>query len=178
MRQKDGSELGKRNRQRGIGELVMKNGKIGNQLLETAFEGERSESKCAVSKNHSEPEVLPMAKRRKFSAKYKLRILDEAEKAAENYELASLLRREGLYYSYITKWKKQKEKGALKGLSSKKRGRKTEHSDSKQTNEIRRLKRENARLKNDLRKAEIIIDVQKKISNLLGIEQSENESTD
>ena len=114
-----------------------------------------------------EPEKKP---RRKFTAQYKLRILEEAD-ACGTGQIGALLRREGLYYSNLTTWRKQKEEGLLDALSPKKRGRK-----KKEKNPLARrvtlLERENERLRKKLKKAETIIDVQKKISEILGISQN------
>lgn len=115
-----------------------------------------------------DPEVVPTdhkAKRRQFSAKYKRRILNEYEACNEPGEKGALLRREGLYSSHLTTWRQQRERGELDGLKPKKRGPK---KDS-QAAEIARLKKENERLVQRLKQAEWIIDVQKKISQLLGL---------
>lgn len=105
-----------------------------------------------------DPEVVPVkkAKRRKFSAKYKLRILKEYEACTEPGEKGALLRREGLYSSYITTWRRQRERGELEGLKTKRRGPKKDA----QAVEIAKLKRENERLQQRLEQAELIIDVQ------------------
>ena len=118
-----------------------------------------------------DPEVVPKAKRRQFSAQYKRRILQEYEACQEPGEKGSLLRREGLYSSYITTWRRQRERGELDGLTPKKRGPKVDT----QAAEIARLKRENDRLRKRLEQAELIIDVQKKVSQMLGISQEMDE---
>ena len=105
-----------------------------------------------------EPEVVPRAKRRKFTAEYKLRILEEADAWTERRQAGALLRREGLYSSHLTKWRQQRASGQLEGLSSKKRGRKA--PDSAEV-ELARLQRENERMRSRLEQAELIIDVQK-----------------
>ena len=121
-----------------------------------------------------DPEVSEKKARRKFTAKYKLRILDEAEKCTQPGQIGSLLRREGLYSSNLTTWRKQRDEGQLQGLRPKKRGRK-----AKPVNPLARrvaeLERETQRLRKKLKKAELIIDVQKKISEILGIPQETNE---
>ena len=111
-----------------------------------------------------DPEVVPKAKRRQFSAEYKLRILAEADACTKRGEIGALLRREGLYSSHLDKWRKQRDRGALAGLQSKKRGRKPDP----QAAEIARLQRENEQLRTRLERAEHIIDVQKKLAQLLG----------
>ena len=120
-----------------------------------------------------DPEVVPKAKRRQFSAKYKRRILNEYEACNEPGEKGTLLRREGLYSSHITAWRRQKERDELDGLKPKKRGPK---KDS-QAAEIARLKKENERLSQRLKQAELIIEVQKKISQLLGLTETKIRET-
>lgn len=109
-------------------------------------------------------EVRARAKRRRFTAAYKRRIVEEAA-SAEQGTIASMLRREGLYSSHLTEWRKQYEAGALEGLSAKKRGRKPKDSSLK---ELERLRKENGRLQKKLEQAELIIEVQKKVSALFG----------
>jgi transposase len=112
-----------------------------------------------------DPEVRPKTKHRRFSAEYKKRILDEAATCTQRGELGALLRREGLYSSLLTQWRRQQAQGALAGLAPKKRGPKPDP----QAEEIARLRRENERLQERLQKAETIIEVQKKVSQLLGV---------
>lgn len=111
------------------------------------------------------PEVVPKAKRRRFSADYKQHILQEADACTQPGEMGALLRREGLYSSHLTTWRQQRRRGALQGLMPAKRGRKADP----QAAENARLQRENERLKAQLARAELIIDVQKKLSQLLGL---------
>ena len=118
-----------------------------------------------------DPEVAATAKRRRFTAEYKLSILAQVESCREQGEIGALLRREGLYSSHLSKWRQQREKGALAGLAPKKRGRKPTANPLAEEN--RCLHAENARLKRQLHQAETIIDVQKKVSTLLGIELPE-----
>ena len=118
-----------------------------------------------------DPEVVPKAKRRKFSAEYKRRILDEADSCTEPVQIGALLRREGLYSSHLTTWRRQRDRGLIQALSPKKRGRKRKDELER---EVARLQRENARLQASLEQAEMIIDVQKKLSKLLGLEMEEN----
>jgi transposase len=114
-------------------------------------------------------EVVPKAKRRKFSAEYKLRVLDESDNCTEPGQIGALLRREGLYSSHLSTWRRQREQGLLEALSSKKRGRKDELE-----RELTRLRRENERLQARLEQAETIIEVQKELSRLLGLATEEN----
>ena len=125
--------------------------------------------------NISDPEVVPRAKRRRFSAEYKLRILEEAAACSERGRIGSLLRREGLYSSHLTTWRHQREQGQLEALSPKNRGRKPS-VDETLAKELAELKRENQRLGNRLQQAETIIDVQKKLSGLLGLTLNENQT--
>lgn len=115
------------------------------------------------------PEVPAKPQRRKFTAKFKLRILELAEACAEGTgERGKLLRKHGLYSSHLSKWEKQRKAGMLAGLEPKKRGRKAEPSD-RVAEENERLRRENARLQQRLEQAEVIIEVQKKLSTILGM---------
>jgi transposase len=115
-----------------------------------------------------DPEVLEKPVRRKFSTEYKLRILEEADCCTGPGELGALLRREALYSSQLSRWRKQREEGILQGLTPKKRGRKPRRKDPL-VEENERLRREKARLAARLKQAEVIIDVQKKLSKMLGI---------
>jgi transposase-like protein len=121
-----------------------------------------------VSKQRT-TEVVPKAKRRQFSAQYKLRILEEADRCTAPGERGALLRREGLYSSNLTTWRRQRDQGQIGALSPKKRGPKPS-SDAVLTQEVARLQKENGRLEKKLKQAELIIDVQKKVSALLGID--------
>ena len=120
-----------------------------------------------------EPEVRERAVRRRFTAEYKLRILKEAESCKGHGQFGSLLRREGLYSSNLITWRRQMEKGTLEALSPRKRGPKAKRPDPS-AHRIAELERENERLNKKLRQAEIIIDVQKKISEILQIPLTEN----
>ena len=121
-----------------------------------------------------DPEVPEKKSRRKFTAAYKLRILEEADQCTEPGQIGALLRREGLYSSNLTTWRKQRETGVLNSLGPKKRGRKSKPKDPS-AKRITELEKENIRLKQQLKKAETIIDAQKKISELFGIDQNLNE---
>lgn len=116
-----------------------------------------------------DPEVVPRAKRRQFSAEYKLRILEEADQCREPGQIGALLRREGLYSSHLSNWRRQQREGQLQGLRPQKRGRKNDPEAA----ELKRLRRENERLRQQLDRAELIIDVQKKVSQMLGLPPSE-----
>jgi transposase-like protein len=110
-------------------------------------------------------EMLPKAQRRQYTAEYKRRILQEYEACTESGERGALLRREGLYSSHITTWRRQRERGELAGLTSQKRGPKGDPEAS----EIAHLQRENERMRRRLEQAELIIEVQKKVSQILGV---------
>ena len=120
-----------------------------------------------------DPEVVPKAKRRQFTAKYKLRILEEADRCTERGQIGELLRREGLYSSHLSKWRRLRARGQLQALAPKKRGRKGQDPS---VAELARLRRENKRLRAQLEQAEIIIDVQKKLAQLLGPNTDETEN--
>lgn len=110
-------------------------------------------------------EVMETIPRRTFSAQYKLRVLQEADACAHG-QLGALLRREGLYYSHIKDWREQRDAGALDAFS-KKRGRK-KVAKNPLAAENARLEKQNRRLEEELRKARIIIEYQKKMADLLG----------
>ena len=121
----------------------------------------------AVPASRPDPEVAAKAKRRSFTAEYKLRIVQEAESAAATRGgLGALLRREGLYSSLLATWRRERAHGILEALTPQKRGPKSRRNPLQEEN--LKLQRQNARLTEDLRKAHIIIDVQKKVAALLG----------
>lgn len=120
--------------------------------------------------NGSKPvgsEVVERPVRRRFSAEYKLRILHEAERCTSPGEVGALLRREGLYSSHLTNWRKQREAGALASMTSSHRGRPVKRSA--QERELEKLRRDNERVRKKLVQAEKIIEVQKKLSEVLGV---------
>ena len=111
-----------------------------------------------------DPEVAPKAKRRRFAAAYKARILEEIDSSPG--ETGAVLRREGLYSSHLASWRGQRRAGTLKALG-KKRGPK---SKSEEQRELEKLRRENARLQRELEKAQILIGAQKKLAEILGVD--------
>jgi len=132
-------------------------------------EGERSETERSEADANAggrpDPEVIARAKRRSFTGEYKLSILAAADAARETGDIGTLLRREGLYSSHLVTWRRERQAGILQGLTPAKRGPKFKRTPLDQ--EVDQLRRQNARLTEDLRKAEIIIDVQKKLASLL-----------
>lgn len=111
-----------------------------------------------------EPEVEPKAKRRRFNAAYKARILNEIDRSPG--QAGVILRREGLYSSHLSKWREHRDTGTLKALG-KKRGPK---GKSEEQRELEKLRRENARLQRELEKAQILIGAQKKLAEILGVD--------
>ncbi len=138
-----------------------------NLMEMTETEGARRAS--GVSANGAgdvpDPEVVEKPKRRRFSAEYQLRIVREADACKAPGEVGALLRREGLYSSLLSAWRRQRDAGALASLRSKKRGPKRKAVDPR----VSRLERENARLRQQLEQAETIIEIQKKVAGILGI---------
>jgi len=115
------------------------------------------------TKTRPDPEVVIKARRRQFTAEYKKRILAEADSANQPGATGAMLRREGLYSSHLTHWRQQRDLG----LSPHRRGPKPKHDPLSE--EVRKLKQQNGQLSQRLARAELIIDVQKKVSRLLGI---------
>lgn len=122
-------------------------------------------------------EVPPKAQRRHFTAEYKRRIVEVADAATEPGSVGALLRREGLYSSHLAAWRRQYREGALAGSKSKKRGKKASAA-TKAERKVKALERENARLRRQLEQARTVIDVQKKVSELMGIPLETDESTE
>lgn len=129
-------------------------------------QGDKRSQNGISPKHRPDPEVLPKAKRRNFTAKYKRWVLEEADKCREGSgQIGALLRREGLYSSHLTTWQRQREVGQLSGLQPQKRGRKA----NEEAAELKQLQQENKRLTRQLEQAELIIEAQKKLSQILGI---------
>jgi transposase-like protein len=125
----------------------------------------------------SEVEVTAKPTRRRYTAEYKHKILREADTCTRPGDMGALLRREGLYSSNLTVWRKQRERRELEGLSEKKRG-----PSSKEKNplaaKVTTLERENQRLKARAERAEGLVELQKKVSEILGIELKHNGEKD
>lgn len=128
---------------------------------------------AAVHMTRQDTEVTAKAVRRQFSAAYKLRILQEAEVCSKG-EVGALLRREGLYSSHLTTWRRQQAAGQLAGLTPKPRGPKP----NPEAEELKKLRKENERLQRRLQQAEAIIEAQKKLSQLLGLNPMEEEDSE
>jgi transposase-like protein len=124
------------------------------------------------------PEVVEKAQRRIYTAEYKLRILQESDTCSEG-QIGAILRREGLYSSHLTTWRRQRQAGQLAALTDNKRGRKST-PENPLSAEVERLRRENERLSQRLQQAELIIDIQKKASAILNItlKTNNNANTD
>ena len=119
-------------------------------------------------------EVVAKAKRRQYPAEYKMRILRELDESQGKGEVGALLRREGLYSSLVSKWREQRECGSLTGLAGRRRGRKVDPHAA----ELTRLQRENQQLKEELERAELIIEVQKKVAQLAGAKPTPKNEAD
>ena len=149
----------------------------GEAFPEGSPEGTGGEPSATKIPNLSppDPEVTGKKPRRKFTVKYKLRMLKKADTCTDPGQLGVLLRQEGLYSSNLTTLRKQRDEGILIAMSPKKRGRKTQPKNPLAL-EVARLQKENLGLKNKLKQAELIIDAQKKISEILGIAQNHDEN--
>ena len=133
--------------------------------MKPMFEGGVAVDRTVESRD---PEVTAKAKRRRFTGAYKLRILREADALLETGGVGEMLRREGLYSSHLSTWRRERQRGELEGLAAKKRGRKA-NPDAALAQENERLARRVTQLEKRLAQAEVIIDVQKKVASLLGI---------
>ena len=129
-------------------------------------EGDRSATDGNTAAAHPDPEVVAQAKRRRFTAEYKQRILAAADQAKGSGGIGALLRHEGLYSSLLATWRRERDAGVLQALSPQKRGPKSKRDPVAEENQ--QLRRETQRLTEELRKAEIVIDIQKKVATLLG----------
>jgi len=124
-----------------------------------------------------EVEVAAKAERRRFTAEYKLRVLRDADDCKQAGQIGALLRREGLYWSNLTNWRKQRGSGGRAGLKGKKRGAQRREKNPL-VDRVRELERDNARLKRRAERAEGIVELQKKVSAILGIELGESGEKD
>lgn len=133
-----------------------------------------SSTTAAVPSAAPDPEVRAVAKRRKFDAAYKLAVLAEADRLTEPGAIGALLRREGLYSSHLTVWRREREQGALAALG-RRRGRKAKLTPEQRR--IAELQGRCTRLEHELGQAHTIIDVQKKLCTLLGIPTAAQDET-
>jgi transposase-like protein len=133
-------------------------------------EPERSEGDRSATGGNTtarpDPEVVAQAKRRRFTAEYKQQILSAADQAKGTGGIGALLRREGLYSSLLATWRRERDAGVLQALAPQKRGPKSKRDPLAEENF--QLRRETERLLEELRKAEIVIDIQKQVATLLG----------
>ena len=147
---------------------------VPNTTAAAAGAGESGPRAAVNGHERPDPAVPEKPVRRRFDAEYKARILREADQLTQPGQLGALLRREGLYSSHLSLWRKQRDDAALAGLVPKRRGRKPD-PDTPLVAENQRLTREVARLHRRLRRTEAILDVQKKLSEILGIELPPND---
>jgi transposase len=139
----------------------------GEPLGEPKRSAAAAEAGATPSSSRPDSEVVAKARRRTFSMEYKIRILEEADAAsATPGGVGALLRQEGLYSSHLVSWRRERQAGILEALKPRKRGPRSERNPLAEENQ--KLRRQNARLTEDLRKAQLIIDVQKKVAALLG----------
>jgi hypothetical protein len=121
-----------------------------------------------------EVEVSAKAQRRRFPVEYKRKVLSEADRCREPGEIGALLRREGLYSSHLSTWRAARERGELGGKGIGKRGPEAKPKDPNEKR-VRELERENRRLRRRAERAEAFVEVQKKVSELLGVELPESD---
>jgi transposase-like protein len=119
-----------------------------------------------------DPEVSEKPTRRRYPAEYKLRILKELDACTEPGEVGAFLRREGLYSSLVSTWRRQRDEGSLKALAASKRGRKPKPSNPL-SRRVEDLEREKKKLERRLKQAQTVIEVQKKLSEILGLPLTE-----
>ena len=122
----------------------------------------------------AEVEVVAKARRRRFTTEYKLRILREADAAKHPGEIGAMLRREGLYSSHLSAWRAARDRGELGGKPRTRGPKPRPHAEREK--KIQDLERENRRLRQRAERAEALVEVQKKLSEVLGIEMPEEPS--
>ena len=152
--------------------MVVEEGSLGE--TEGARRASGVSPKLAAEARPANPEVSDRPKHRRFSAEYKLKILEQADACKNPGEIGALLRREGLYTSHLSMWRHKRQEGSLSGLADNKRGRKARPVDA----QVKKLLKEKAKLEERLKRAELIIDVQKKVSEMLGIPLKEPRDKD
>jgi transposase len=140
----------------------------GSIMDEEGTEGARRASgvpSSSARRTPPDPAVPEKAKRRKFTAEYKVRILRQVDRCKAPGEIGAILRREGLYSSLLTEWRRQRDRVAKASLAATKRGPKARAVDPR----VKQLERENAKLRRRNQRLEALVDIQKKASELLGI---------
>jgi transposase len=143
--------------------------------LEDVTEGARRATvETSSSAPPPDPEVAPIARRRRFSGSEKRRLLAVADRCKESGQLGAFLRRERIYSSMLASWRKQLDKAELVALAPKKRGPKPDPS----ARQVQQLNRDNARLRHELERAKLIIDAQKKLCVALGLPTADEKSED
>lgn len=151
-----------------LGPVWARSERSGGERSEPPRSGELAQTAAlhpgSVGRN---PEVLERPVRRRFTAEYKERIVREAEGCTQSGQIGALLRREGLYSSHLDKWRRKLAQGGRSALVEAKRGRKPSRTPAEVENEA--LRKRNARLERRLKQAEAIIEIQKKVSEILGI---------
>lgn len=161
--------------------LQSKSGKDRGEGVWPGNAGERSEPEWTghtpsqPSAVPPDPEVLARPVRRKFTKEYRMAILEEVDRCKKPGEIGAILRREGLYSSYLHVWRLERKKSALAVMQAKKRGPKP--TKDPRDEQLARLERENQRLRGKLQQAEAIIDIQKKLSVILGIPLPDNDGS-
>ena len=141
---------------------------VGSVEMKDAAEAEGARRATGVSADAGrapDPEVVAKPKRRRFTAEYRLKVLKQADACKAPGELGALLRREGLYSSLLSTWRRQREQGALVALRARKRGPVPKAVDPR----VKEQEKQIARLQRKLKQAEMIIEVQKKVHEILGI---------
>lgn len=124
-----------------------------------------------------EVKVVAKAERRRFTTDYKLKVIGEADKCQRPGEIGALLRREGLYWSNLSHWRKQRASGELAGLTARQRGPARQEKNPL-AERVKELERENGRLQRRADLAEGIVELQKKVSAILGIGLAKSPATD
>jgi transposase len=143
--------------------------------MDGSLEGARRATGNEASIAAPNPEVAAIAHRRQFPIGERLRILSAADQCIEPGQIGALLRKEGIYSSHLANWRKQRAAAEREALTPKKRGRKADPTLA-ETRRFDLLERECDRLRRELAKSNLIIDVQKKVSSLLGLLRDEKPS--
>ena len=140
---------------------------MSKEEMATGSEGQVNGRRGAAGGTIPDPEVAAKPTRRRFTAEYKLRILREVDSQREVGAIGAVLRREGLYSTHLSAWRRERERGALETLRQRRRGRQPDPSP-RWRQQLAALQAERDRLQERLRQAEVIIEAQKKLSAILG----------